>query len=66
METGVAPHYVQHLGLGASSNAVGCETHIEHVSYAQKRSIYCPPVGWSSHADLISVTQLTDIMKMIN
>lgn len=41
METGVVPRYVQHLVLVASSNAVGRETHVEHVSYAQKKaSIY--------------------------
>lgn len=41
METGVALRYVQHLVLVASSNAVGCETHIEHVSYVQKKaSVY--------------------------
>lgn len=38
METGVAPHYVQHLVLVASSSAVGCETHVEHVSYVQKNA----------------------------
>lgn len=41
METGVALSYVQHLVPVASSNAVGCETHVEHVSYVQKKaSIY--------------------------
>lgn len=41
METEVAPHYVQHLVLVASSNAVGYKTHVEHVSYVQKNaSIY--------------------------
>lgn len=41
METTVAPCYVQYLVLVAVSNAVGCETHIEHVRYVQtKASIF--------------------------
>lgn len=43
METGAAPRYVRHRVLVASSNTVGCETYVEHVSNVQKKaSIYLP------------------------
>lgn len=39
METGAAPRYVRHRVLVASSNTVGCENYVEHVSYVQKKAI---------------------------